>query len=735
MHLEVGELSAMNAEQRSAHLDAITRAVHCDPFAVLGAHRCDSAWVVRCLLPEADVVEVMDERGAVLGQANATPGSDVFEVWCTASPGAYRLRIHDADGVRTEDDAYRFQSPIGELDRYLLGEGRHLQMYDVLGAHCVHIDGIAGVHFGVWAPNAQRVSVVGAFNNWDGRRHPMRRHPGNGVWDLFLPGCAPGAMYKFELLDSNAEPLPLKADPFARRMEAPPGNACIVNASHHQWADAQWMATRDRCCALDRPMSIYEVHLGSWRHALEPKPRKLSYLELADQLVAYVKDMGFTHVELLPITEHPFEGSWGYQPIGLFAPTYRHGEPDGFKVLVDAFHRAGIAVILDWVAAHFPRDEHGLARFDGSCLYEHEDTRRGEHRDWGTLIYNYGRREVENYLIASALWWTNEYHIDALRVDAVASMLYLDYSRNDGDWLPNEHGGNENLQAVEFLRRLNVAVHGAGAVTMAEESTDWPGVSRPAEHGGLGFSYKWNMGWMHDTLAYISEDAVHRSYHHERMSFGLLYAFGENYILPLSHDEVVHGKGSLIARMPGDDWQAFANLRVYLSFMYASPGKKLLFMGGEFAQRNEWNVDGSLDWHLLDDPLHQGVQRLLRDLNYLHSARAALHRFDTQSQGFEWVSCDDRVHSVFSFLRRGAADELVLAVFNFTPVVRDQYHIGVPCAGCYVELLNSDAHEYGGSGVGNLSRVCSVPTPAHGYSHSIALRLPPLAALYFAIEG
>ena len=560
-------------------LTQLSNGSHGNPFAVLGPHRLAGGWVVRCMQPDARCVEVIDSRGEVLGQALPTPGSDVVEVLLAAAPGAYQLRVHDVHGMHVEDDAYRFESPIGELDRHLLGEGRHLQMYEVLGAHCTYIDGVAGVQVGVWAPNARRVSVIGAFNNWDGRRHPMRRHPSNGVWDLFLPGCEEGTMYKFELLDANAQRLPLKADPFARRMEAPPGNACIVHESHHQWDDAQWMATRERSCAMDRPMSIYEVHLGSWRQALDPQPRKLSYVELADQLVAYVKEMGFTHVELLPVTEHPFEGSWGYQPIGLFAPTYRHGDPDGFKVLVDAFHRAGIAVILDWVAAHFPRDEHGLARFDGTCLYEHEDVRRGEHRDWGTLIYNYGRREVENYLIASALWWTCEYHIDALRVDAVASMLYLDYSREEGDWLPNEHGGNENIEAIEFLRRLNVAVHAVGAVTMAEESTDWPVVSRPTEHGGLGFSYKWNMGWMHDTLAYISEDPLHRKHHHNRMSFGLLYAFGENYILPLSHDEVVHGKGSLIARMPGDEWQAFANLRVYLSFMYASPGKKLLFMG------------------------------------------------------------------------------------------------------------------------------------------------------------
>ena len=724
----------MTSTAGTAQFEQITHGRHDNPFAVLGPHRTTAGWVVRGLRPDAARVEVIDNAGKVLGQAMPIPGSDVFEVPLNAAPGAYRLRIHDAQGAHDEEDAYRFASPIGELDRYLLGEGTHLQMYEVLGAHCTYIEGVAGVHFGVWAPNAKRVSVLGPFNDWDGRRHPMRRHPSNGVWDLFLPGCAEGTMYKFELLDANGHRLPLKADPFARRMEAPPGNACIVHESHHEWADQQWMATRERACALDRPMSIYEVHLGSWRQALDPQPRKLSYIELADQLVAYVKDMGFTHVELLPVTEHPFEGSWGYQPIGLFAPSHRQGDPDGFKVLVDAFHRAGIAVILDWVAAHFPRDEHGLVRFDGTCLYEHEDSRRGEHRDWGTLIYNYGRREVENYLIASALWWANEYHIDALRVDAVASMLYLDYSREDGDWLPNERGGNENFEAIEFLRRLNVAVHGAGAVTMAEESTDWPMVSRPSEYGGLGFSYKWNMGWMHDTLSYLSEDSVHRKYHHERMSFGLLYAFGENYILPLSHDEVVHGKGSLIARMPGDDWQQFANLRVYFSFMYASPGKKLLFMGCEFAQVKEWNVDGSLDWHLLSRAHHDGVQRLVRDLNHLHSDRAALHRLDTSPEGFEWISCDDAAHSVFSFLRRGHSDEMLLAVFNFTPVIREHYRVGVPHAGRYVELLNSDAREYGGSGVGNEGAVVSSPTPVDGQPHSIELCLPPLGALYFQID-
>jgi 1,4-alpha-glucan branching enzyme len=723
----------MISRTEPAQLASLSQGSHDNPFAVLGPHRTASGWVVRCMQPDAERVEVIDSNGVILGQAAPMRGTAVFEVPLRNAPGAYRLRIFYSHGVVEQDDAYRFESPVGELDRYLIAEGRHLQMYEVLGARFTCIDAVQGVHFGVWAPNARRVSVVGPFNNWDGRRHPMRKHPSNGIWDLFLPGCVAGSMYKFELIDANGDRLPLKTDPFARRMEAPPGNASIVHESHYQWGDEQWMAARDNCCAMDRPMSIYEVHLGSWRRALAPHPRKLTYRELADRLVAYVQEMNFTHVELLPVTEHPFEGSWGYQPIGLFAPSHRQGEPDDFKLLVDAFHRAGIGVILDWVAAHFPRDEHGLVRFDGTCLYEHEDRRRGEHRDWGTLIYNYGRREVENYLIASAMWWVNEYHIDALRVDAVASMLYLNYSREDGDWLPNEHGGHENYEAVDFLRRLNVEVHGAGAVTMAEESTDWPNVSRPSEHGGLGFSYKWNMGWMHDTLAYMGEDSIHRKHHHDRMSFGLLYAFGENYILPLSHDEMVHGKGSLIARMPGDEWQAFANLRVYLSFMFASPGKKLLFMGSEFAQVKEWNVDGALDWHLLDDPRHHGVQRLVRDLNSLHRARSALHRLDTQAQGFDWISCEDRDHSVFSFIRHGAGGESVIAVFNFTPVVREHYLVGVPQAGCYVEIMNSDACEYGGTGVGNLSRVWSAERPVDGHQHSLELCLPPLGALYLEI--
>jgi 1,4-alpha-glucan branching enzyme len=718
--------------ERAAELHRLAAGEHGDAFSLLGPHRLGSGWVVRCMLPHARGVEILDASGQALGRAGSMQIPGLFEATLDRPPGRYRLCVHDDEGVHEVEDPYRFPSPLSDLDLHLMGEGTHRRLFDVLGARCARIEDVHGVHFGVWAPNARRVSVVGPFNGWDGRRHPMRLHPANGVWDLFIPELGEGTLYKYELLDGNGNRLPLKADPFARRMEPPPGNACIVHHSRHCWKDDEWMGARADSCALDAPMSIYEVHLGSWRRTLESDPRRLSYVELADQLVAYVQDMGFTHVELLPVSEHPFEGSWGYQPIGLFAPTWRHGEPDGFKALVDACHRAGIGVIVDWVPAHFPRDEHGLVRFDGTCLYEHADRRRGEHQDWGTLIYNFGRTEVVNYLIASALWWVEEYHVDALRVDAVASMLYLDYSREEGDWLPNEHGGNENLEAVAFLRHLNEAVHAAGAVTMAEESTAWPLVSRPVYAGGLGFSYKWNMGWMHDTLAYMSEDPVHRKYHHERLSFGLLYAFQENFILPLSHDEVVHGKRSLLGRMPGDDWQRFANLRLYFSFMYASPGKKLLFMGAEFAQEAEWNVDRSLDWHLLESPLHGGVQRLVRDLNYLHGHYPALHRHDVRQRGFRWVDCHDSDQSVFSFLRLGDEGEMLLAVFNFTPVVREGYRVGVPEPGRYLELLNSDGREYGGSGTGNRSSVHSDAYPAHGFEHSLALRLPPLGALLLA---
>ncbi len=615
------------------------------------------------------------------------------------------------------------------MDLYLLGEGSHQNIFATLGAHCIELLGVTGTRFGVWAPNASRVSVIGDFNDWDGKRHMMRLHPGNGIWEIFIPGVQSRAFYKFELLDRKGKLLPLKTDPLAHFYEPPPGNAAVVYKSRHRWSDDEWMQNRRIEPELDQPISIYEVHLGSWRRKTEDGNRSLSYRELADELIAYVRDMGFTHIELLPITEHPFDGSWGYQPIGMYAPTQRFGEPDDFRYFVDRCHQTSIGVITDWVPAHFPRDEHGLSQFDGTALYEYEDPRKGEHADWGTLIFNYGRREVVNYLIGSALYWIDEFHIDALRVDAVASMLYLDYSRKDGEWLPNEFGGNENLEAVEFLRHLNHEVHARGATTFAEESTAWPGVSHPTYTGGLGFTYKWNMGWMNDSLSYIAEDSIHKKFHHDKMTFGLVYAFNENFVLPLSHDEVVHGKRSLLGRMPGDDWQKFANLRAYFATMFCHPGKKLLFMGAELAQHQEWSHDRSLDWHLLESSSHSGVQKLIRDLNRLYKKTPALHQVDFSSDGFEWIDSQDRDHSVYSWLRRDKDGHFVVCVTNFTPVIRYDYDVGTPEAGRYHELVNTDSAEYGGSNNGNSGNIDAEKRASHGRPYSLKLTLPPLATL------
>ena len=564
------ERSITANRELSAQLDALAGGIHDNPFAVLGLHREGRRRIVRTLQPHAKSVILVDSKGRDLAMMERLHPHGVFAATLPPRLRHYRLRIEPHEGQSYEtEDAYRFPSTLGDVDLYLLGEGKHQQVYSALGAHCLTFSGIKGTRFAVWAPNATRASVVGDFNNWDGRRHVMRLHPGNGIWEIFVPGVCPGDKYKFELLDQNHRRLPLKSDPLAQAFEAPPGNASIVYTSDYRWTDGEWMQRRNTP-ALDQPMTIYEVHLGSWRR--HPSGRHLNYRELATELVDYVRDQGFTHIELLPVNEHPFDGSWGYQPIGLYAPTYRFGEPDDFRYFVDRCHSAGLGVIVDWVPAHFPKDDHGLRRFDGTALYEHQDPRRGEHADWGTLIYNYGRHEVVNYLIGSALYWIRDLHVDALRVDAVASMLYLDYSREDGEWLPNEDGGNENLDAIDFLRQLNEQVHEHGGTTFAEESTAWPGVSRPTYDGGLGFTYKWNMGWMNDTLSYMSEDAVHRKHHHDKMTFGLVYAFTENFVLPLSHDEVVHGKRSLLGRMPGDEWQRFANLRAYYAAMYAHPG-------------------------------------------------------------------------------------------------------------------------------------------------------------------
>jgi 1,4-alpha-glucan branching enzyme len=649
-------------------------------------------------------------------------------------PFDYRLRLTYPGGYRTEvDDPYRYGRVISDYDLYLFGEGKHTRIYDRLGAHPMRLGDAEGVHFAVWAPNAERVSVVGDFNGWDGRIHPMRLLGMSGVWEIFIPGVSVGQRYKFELRTRHRGELLLKTDPYGFAFEVPPLSASVVATSNYQWGDADWFEIRSREHNwFNRPVAIYEVHLGSWARVPEENNRYLTYREIAERLVPYVKEMGYTHIELLPVAEHPFSGSWGYQVTGYYAPTSRFGSPDDFKALVDACHRQGIGVLLDWVPGHFPKDAFALANFDGTALYEHADPRQGEHRDWGTLIFNYGRNEVRNFLLANALFWLEEYHIDGLRVDAVASMLYLDYSRNEGEWIPNRHGGRENLEAIEFLRELNALTHGQhpGSITVAEESTAFPSVSRPTYLGGLGFTYKWNMGWMNDILEYVRQDPIYRRYHHRHLTFSLLYAFSENFILPFSHDEVVHGKGSMFGKIPGDDWQKAATLRALYGFMYSHPGKKLLFMGGEFGQGREWNYDASLDWHLLEEPLHAGIRRFVADLNRVYTAHPAMFECDFEPHGFAWIDCNDNDNSVVSFVRRATnPDEFVVAVLNFTPVAREGYLIGVPRAGSYVELLNSDAEAYGGGNVGNGGVVFTDPVAAHGHAQSLRLTLPPLACL------
>ena len=708
-------------------LDAIVDGRHNDPFAILGPHRSGGSRLVRCFYPEAASVSLIDAAGKVIAAMEKIHSGGVFEGALPPRLRRYALRLTFDDGATLDvEDPYRFPSTLGEMDLYLLGEGSDQHIFRKLGSHVTKINGVSGTRFAVWAPNASRVSVVGDFNDWDGRLNGMRLHPGNGIWEIFVPHANHGANYKYEIQDSNGKLLPLKSDPYAAYHEAPPGNSSIVFDSSYAWKDNDWMERRSPTPKMDQPITIYEVHPGSWRR--KDDGGYLGYRALANELVDYVSEMGFTHIELLPVSEHPFDGSWGYQPIGLFAPTQRFGTPDDFRYFVDRCHAANISVIVDWVPAHFPKDEHGLAKFDGSALYEHADPRKGEHADWGTLIFNYGRREVVNYLIGSALYWINELHIDAIRVDAVASMLYLDYSREDGEWIPNEHGGNENLEAVEFLKRFNSEIHAAGASTFAEESTAWPGVSRPVDAGGLGFTYKWNMGWMNDTLVYMSEDPVHRKYHHDKMTFGLVYAFDENFVLPLSHDEVVHGKRSILGRMPGDEWQQFANLRAYYASMYAHPGKKLLFMGNEIAQQREWDHDQSLDWHLLEQPAHAGVQALVRDLNKLYRDTPALHEVDFEASGFEWIDYDDRDNSILSWIRRDRSGGLVVVVVNFTPIARENYSIGVPVSGNYTELLNSDSERYGGSGICN-ETLHTTGISRHGRPDSLSLRLPALATI------
>jgi len=710
---------------------------HPDPFGILGRHAFPGGSFVRAFLPGCNYAEFVTGDGE---NRNAVPmitqGDGVFEA--SAPPDEpYRLRISWPDGIVEAADPYAFSLALSEDDIYLFAEGRHFDLSTRLGANTRNFDGVEGVLFAVWAPNASHVAVVGDFNAWDSRRHPMRRRLGPGIWELFIPGIGPGAVYKYAITGPGGEKLPWKADPLGRRQEEPPRTGSIVaDTPDFAWSDAAWLAKRERWTPMAEPLSIYEVHVGSWLRT--EWGRMGSWDEASDRLIPYLEYMGFSHVELLPITEHPFGGSWGYQPLGLFAPTARLGPPEAFARFVDRCHAAGIGVILDWVPAHFPSDEHGLARFDGTALYEHEDPRQGFHRDWNTLIYNVGRREVRGFLIASALWWLETFHLDGLRVDAVASMLYRDYSREPGEWVPNHLGGRENFEAISFFQELNtlVGARTRGAITIAEESTAWPGVTAPVHHGGLGFHFKWNMGWMHDTLRYFARDPIHRGHHGDDVTFGLIYAFSENFVLPISHDEVVHGKGSLIARMPGDDWQRFANLRLCLSMMWSHPGKKLLFMGCEFGQEEEWNVDAPFPWPADDDGRRRGTMQLVRDLNRLYRSHPGLHRLDHSPEGFGWVIADDQPNAVFAFTRSaGDGRPPLLVIANMTPVPRHDYRVGVAASGFWTERLNSDADIYGGSGLGNGGQAMAEPIPSHGQAQSLSLTLPPLALLVLEHTG
>jgi 1,4-alpha-glucan branching enzyme len=660
----------------------------------------------------------------------------LHQVWLREATGRFRYRLEaiwPSGDAETYDDPYGFWPTLGELDLHLFAEGRHEHIYDKLGAHPLEVDGTAGVAFALWAPNARGVSVVGDFNYWDGRRHPMRRLGGSGVWELFVPGLAPGARYKFELRGAFGR-LFVKADPYANATEVPPATASVINRSTHHWLDGDWMERRARQDVLREPLSIYEVHLGSWRRKGDHGEQPLTYRELAEPLAHHMRELGFTHVELLPITEHPYGPSWGYQVGSYFAPTARYGTPDDLRSLVDHLHGQGIGVILDWVPAHFPKDEFALGRFDGTALYEHLDPRRGEHPDWHTYIFNYGRNEVRNFLLGSALYWLESFHLDGLRLDAVASLLYLDYSRKEGEWMANPHGGRENLDAIGFLKQLNEVAHARhpGVLMIAEESTAWPGVSRPTYAGGLGFGFKWNMGWMHDTLLYFSKEPVHRRWHHNNLTFGLLYAWSENFILPFSHDEVVHGKGSLLDKMPGDRWQKFANLRALYGYMWAHPGRKLLFMGCEFGQWREWNHANSLDWHLLAEADHRGLQALVQDLNRRYRDEPALYAAESDPASFRWIDAQDAESNVISFRRivPGQGRELV-CVCNLSPVPRQGYRVGLPRAGRWDEVLNTDAARFGGSGLGNLGAIKAVDVPWHGLPCSAEVTLPPLATVWF----
>lgn len=725
-------------------INALVSGKHEDVFSVLGIHRHpdESGLIIRSFLPTALAVDVIDKVSQeTIFSLSKIESSGLFEgsIESTENSLNYQLKVTYESSELIIEDPYRFPSLLENDDLYLFGEGTHEQAYRWMGAHYKEVDGVEGTNFAVWAPDAKRISVVGDFNFWDGRCHVMRKHPGGGVWDIFIPSVKGDVNYKYEIIGKFGEVLPLKADPYAFQMQHAPQNASVtVSKSLYQWQDSEWMEKRST--DIDQyhgPVSIYEVHLGSWRRTGGEYNEYLTYRDLAEQLVPYVAYMGFTHVQMMPVSEYPFDGSWGYQPIGMFSPTCRFGSPEDFKYFIDCCHKNNIAVLLDWVPGHFPTDIHGLGKFDGSSLYEHEDLRKGFHPDWKTLIYNYGRAEVVSYLISNALYWLDEFHIDGLRVDAVASMLYLDYSREADEWVPNIHGGRENLEAIELLRQVNSRAYFnyPGVMMVAEESTAWPGVSKPVSENGLGFGFKWNMGWMNDTLKYMERDPLYRQHHHNEMTFGLIYGFSENFILPLSHDEVVHGKGSLLQKMPGDDWQKFANLRAYYGFMWTHPGKKLLFMGCEFAQRDEWNHDQSLDWHLLEYEPHKGVQTLVRDLNTLYKTTPALHELDCDGNGFEWLISENASESILVYLRKSIKGEaLVLVMVNMTPSTYEGYKIGVPNEGHYIERLNSDSAIYGGSNVKNAPIIESQVGKYNGRDYYIEVSIPPLSTVIFEIQ-
>ena len=715
-------------EAPTSDVEAIITGTHGDPFAVLGVQGSGSRLVARCFIPHAETVSAFTLAGKEAGDLQPRGDAGFFEGRLKIRKRQpLRYRAANAGGEWWLTDPYSFGPVLGPMDDYYMAEGSHLRLFDKLGAHLIEHEGARGVHFAVWAPNAKRVSVVGDFNDWDGRRHAMRHRVDTGIWEVFVPDIDAGRPYKFEIIGAQGVRLPLKADPFAFRSELRPASASVTMAAlSHQWGDKAHRDFWKTAAARREPVSIYEVHAGSWRRGSDGA--FLSWDELADELISYVVETGFTHIEFLPITEHPYDPSWGYQTTGLYAPTARFGDPEGFARFVDGAHRAGIGVILDWVPAHFPTDAFGLAKFDGTSLYEHADPRKGFHPDWNTAIYNFGRREVSAYLVNNALFWAEKYHLDGLRVDAVASMLYLDYSRKQGEWIPNEKGGRENLEAVRFLQEMNKAVYAShpGIMTIAEESTSWPKVSQPVHEGGLGFGFKWNMGFMHDTLEYLGREPIHRKHHHDAITFGLMYAFSENFVLPLSHDEVVHGKGTLLHKMAGDDWQKFATLRAYYAFMWGYPGKKLLFMGQEFAQRREWSEERSLDWDLLEHSPHQGVRQVVRDLNRLYRSRPALHRRDCEPDGFEWLVVDDSENSVFAWLRKAPGSSPIAVVSSFTPVARKDYRLPLPRAGAWREIMNTDAAAYGGGGLGNGDEVTARPDGKRGVAF---VTLPPLATI------